>query len=63
MNHLFSSLIVKFLTPLQISSNLVITKFNYLTSSFGLGNSLNLTVLIKADVNFWAKWWAASISN
>lgn len=58
----FSSRIVRFLAELQISSNFYMTRFSCLTNSLGLGNSLNLTVLINAFWNLRARWWAASIS-
>jgi hypothetical protein len=38
------------------------TKLSYFTSSFGFGNSLNLTVLIRHFSNLLASYWAASIS-
>ena len=58
----FSNLIVKFFGLLTISSIFWITRFNYFTSSLGLGNSLNLTVLMNAYLNRYAKWCAASNS-
>ena len=44
----FSSRMVRLRELLIISSNLEITRLSYLTSSFGLGNSLNLTVFMSA---------------
>ena len=49
----FSRRIVRFLGLFMISSNFRMTRLSYLTSSFGLGYSLNLTVLIRDLENFW----------
>jgi len=59
----FSSLTIRFLLAVHISSSLLNTKLSYLTSSLGLGNSLNFTVFIIEFENFYAKLLAASISS
>ena len=43
---------VRFLGELQIRSNCVSTSLIYLMSSLVLGDYLNLTVLMKADLNW-----------
>ena len=58
----FSSLIVRFLAAVAIDFIFLITKFNYFTNSSGVGETLNLIVLIREFGNLVAKCYAASIS-
>ncbi len=61
-NNYFSSLIVRLRMLIYIYSNLSYTNSYCLTSSSGLGFSLNFIVFINAWLNDLARIWAASIS-